>query len=78
MHDHADATPVWGVMVRQRRAALQMRQEDVAALAGVSTRFVHAVETGKPSLQLEKLVLVLHVLGLHLQVTGPHLAVEII
>ena len=65
-------------MVRQRRAALQMRQEDVAALAGVSTRFVHAVETGKPSLQLEKLVLVLHVLGLHLQVTGPHLAVEII
>jgi HTH-type transcriptional regulator / antitoxin HipB len=77
MHDHADSVSVWAAAVRQRRTTLHMRQDDLAALAGVSTRFVHAVETGKPSLQLEKLLLVLHVLGLRLQVTGPGLTAEI-
>jgi len=54
-----------------------MRQDDVAALANVSTRFVHAVENGKPSLQLEKLLSVLHVLGLQLQITGPNVVIEV-
>ena len=76
MHDHADSQQ-WPITVRQRRLSLQMRQEDVAALAGVSTRFVDAVESGKPSLQLEKLVAVLHVLGLQLQITGPNVITEV-
>jgi len=76
MHDHADP-PLWATRVRQRRIELQMRQDDVAALANVSTRFVHAVENGKPSLQLEKLLSVLHVLGLQLQITGPNVVIEV-
>lgn len=76
MHDHADSRP-WWADVRQRRVALQMRQDDVAALAGVSTRFVHAVETGKPSLHLDKVVAVLHVLGLELRIVGPDVATEV-
>lgn len=54
-----------------------MRQEDVAALAGVSTRFVHALEAGKPSLQLDKVVAVLQVLGLELRIAGPEVATEV-
>jgi y4mF family transcriptional regulator len=54
-----------------------MRQEDVAALAGVSTRFVHAVEAGKPSLQLDKVLAVLEVLGLELRVLGPDVAATV-
>lgn len=75
MHDHAD--PSWARDIRQRRIALQLRQEDLAALAGVSTRFVHAVETGKPSLQLEKLIAVLQVLGVSLRMTGPGVDSEV-
>jgi len=57
----ADAT-------RARRRALGLRQDEVAELAGVSERFVHTVEAGKPSLQLDKLLAVLAVLGLRLRV----------
>lgn len=32
--------------VRPRRAALQLKQVDLADLAGVSERFVHALENG--------------------------------
>ncbi|UYM04676.1 helix-turn-helix domain-containing protein [Solicola gregarius] len=53
-------------MVSLRREELDLRQSELAELAGCSTRFVHAVETGKPTLQLDKLLAVLRVLGLHL------------
>lgn len=54
--------------VRTRRRQLGLRQDEVADLAGVSERFVHTVEAGKPSLQLDKLLAVLGALGLRLRV----------
>lgn len=51
-----------------RREELELRQSELAELAGCSARFVHAVETGKPTVQLDKLIDVLGVLGLHLVV----------
>lgn len=48
-----------------------LRQEELAELAGCSTRFVHTVEAGKPTVRLDKLTDVLGVLGLRLTVTGP-------
>jgi HTH-type transcriptional regulator/antitoxin HipB len=54
--------------VRARRAQLQLRQEELADLAGVSERFVYALENGKPTLQLDKVVAVLNAVGLHLEV----------
>lgn len=57
-----------GSRLRERRRELGLRQEDVADLAGCSTRFVHQVEAGKPSAQLDKLVAVLEVVGLGLAV----------
>jgi HTH-type transcriptional regulator / antitoxin HipB len=54
--------------VRARRRLLGLRQEDLADLAGVSLRFVQALEAGKRSVQLDRVEAVLTVLGLHLTV----------
>jgi len=54
--------------VRDRRVALNLRQTDLAELAGCSTRFVHTLEQGKETVRLDKLLDVLEVLGLGLQV----------
>jgi y4mF family transcriptional regulator len=52
--------------VRARRMALGLTQQDVAAMAAVSERFVRFVEQGKPSIQLDSLTAVLETLGLEL------------
>jgi len=53
--------------VRARRRQLRLRQDELADLAGVSERFVYALEHGKTSVQLDKTVAVLAALGLHLE-----------
>jgi y4mF family transcriptional regulator len=59
-------------IVRARRKRLGLRQEELAELSGCSTRFVHAVEAGKESLRLDKLLDLLAALGLGLTVRrGP-------
>ncbi|HEV7192488.1 MAG TPA: type II toxin-antitoxin system Y4mF family antitoxin [Jatrophihabitantaceae bacterium] len=54
--------------LRARREQLNLRQEELADVAGVSERFVFAVENGKQTVQLDKLVAVLNALGLHLEI----------
>lgn len=54
--------------VVERRRLLGLRQEDLADLADVSLRFVQLVESGKPSVRLDKLEAVLAALGLRLAV----------
>ena len=51
-----------------RREKLGLRQDELATLAGCSTRFIHTVEHAKASVQLDKLLEVLAVLGLGLVV----------
>jgi y4mF family transcriptional regulator len=53
--------------VRSRRGVLRLTQHDLAQLAGVSERFVRFVEKGKPSVQLDSLMVLLDTLGLELQ-----------
>jgi HTH-type transcriptional regulator/antitoxin HipB len=53
--------------VRARRRQLRLRQDELADLAGVSERFVYALERGKQSAQLDKVLAVLAALGLHLE-----------
>ncbi len=55
--------------VKQRRKALGLRQDEAAELSGVSERFVREVESGKPSVQLDKLEALLEAMGLRLQMT---------
>ena len=52
--------------LRLRRRHLGLRQDELADLAGVSERFIYALESGKKSVQLDKVIAVLSALGLHL------------
>lgn len=54
--------------VRSRRKGLGLTQEQVADLAGCSERFVYAIESGRATLRLDKVLDVLGVLGLALTV----------
>jgi HTH-type transcriptional regulator / antitoxin HipB len=66
MHDRATERASWGHEVRRRRLELGLRQDELAALAGVSPRFVHTVEQSKPTVRLDKVLAVLRQLGLDL------------
>lgn len=63
-----DRAGTLGGVVRARRVRLGLRQEELAELAGCSTRFVHTVEAGKESLRLDKVLDLLEALGLGLVV----------
>jgi y4mF family transcriptional regulator len=69
MHDRAFEAGL-ARAVRRRRDDLGLRQVELAELAGCSTRFVHTVEAGKPTVRLDKLLALLRVLGLRLQLVG--------
>ncbi len=53
-----------GQAARARRAAMGLKQVELAELARCSTRFVHMVEAGKPTVRFDKLLELLAVLGL--------------
>jgi HTH-type transcriptional regulator/antitoxin HipB len=72
MHDRAVDHGTLAREVRRRRLELGLRQDELAALAGVSTRFIHTVEQGKPTVQLDKVLAVLRQLGLDLVLEPGH------
>jgi len=53
-----------GDVARQRRKALQLKQTDLAGLGGTGNRFIVDLENGKPTMQVQKVLDVLHLLGL--------------
>ena len=59
-----------GAAVRAARKAQGLRQEELAGVAGVGTRFVIELEAGKPTIQLGKAMAVLAALGLMLSLDG--------
>lgn len=59
-----------GAAVRRARKAAGLRQDDLAGLAGVGTRFLIELEAGKPTMRLDKLLAVLATLGIELHVDG--------
>jgi transcriptional regulator with XRE-family HTH domain len=54
----------FGSMIRSRRKALDMRQDQLALATGVGRRFLIDLEAGKPSCQLGRSFLVAEALGL--------------
>lgn len=54
----------FGELIRERRKALKMNQDDVALASGVGRRFVIELESGKPSCQIGKALLVAEAVGL--------------
>lgn len=49
--------------LKARRKQLNLTQRDLAELAGVSLRFIHDLENGKPTVQLERVLAVAGTLG---------------
>lgn len=68
LHERAEQRGALAAAVFARRERLGLRQEELADLADCSVRFVHDVEAGKPTVQLDKLLEVLDALGLGLAV----------
>jgi transcriptional regulator with XRE-family HTH domain len=54
----------FGAMIRTRRKALKLRQDQLALATGVGRRFLIELEAGKPSCQLGRSLLVAEALGL--------------
>ena len=53
-----------GALIRARREAMNLRLDDLASAAGVGRRFLHELETGKPSCQLGRALAVAAAVGL--------------
>jgi y4mF family transcriptional regulator len=60
-----------GQIVRIERKAQGLRQDELAAASGVGVRFIVDLEAGKPTLQLEKALLVLRTLGCVVTIDPP-------
>lgn len=59
-----------GRIARAARRREGLRQDELAALAGVGNRFVSELENGKPGIELGRALRVLSCLGLELRI-GP-------
>lgn len=68
VRERATQRGVLAAVVFARREALRLRQEELAELADCSPRFVHDLEAGKRTVQLDKVLAVLDALGLGLAV----------
>lgn len=55
-----------GELVRRKRREIGMRQADLAALAGVGTRFLSELENGKETAEVGRVLRVCRRLGLDL------------
>lgn len=63
---HLSSAAELGQLVRKTRKAQGLTQLDLAGLAGLSNRFVIDLERGKETLQVQKVLDVLALLGLEL------------
>jgi transcriptional regulator with XRE-family HTH domain len=60
----SEATLAFGLLIRSRRKAMKMRQDQLALATGVGRRFLIDLEAGKPSCQLGRSLLVAEAVGL--------------
>ena len=58
------AEAAFGALIRSRRKTLNMRQDQLALATGVGRRFLIDLESGKPSCQLGRSLLVAEALGI--------------
>lgn len=64
MKEPSSATAEIAATVQARRKSLGVTQSQLADLAGVSPKFVYDLEKGKPSVSLDRVLLVITALGL--------------
>lgn len=61
-----DSSKTLGESIRRKRKSLGLTLDLAASLCGVSLKFLQALETGKPTAQLEKSLLVAKSLGIRI------------
>ena len=61
----------FGAIVRNTRLAQGLRQDQLAAAAGVGVRFLIELEAGKPTAQLGKALQVTDALGCRVRIEAP-------
>lgn len=66
METHLKTPEELGALVRARRTALELTQEDLAGVALVTPRLLGEVERGKRTAQLDGLLRILAALGIDL------------
>ncbi len=64
-HSAQDLAIRFGALIRERREALKLRQDDLALATGVGRRFIIDLEGGKATCQLGKALLVAMAVGLN-------------
>lgn len=60
-----------GQLIKKTRKDLGITQSDLALTSGTGLRFIIDLEKGKPTCQLEKTLIVLHMLGIKISFTPP-------
>jgi y4mF family transcriptional regulator len=60
-----------GEIVKKTRKSLGVTQKHLALTSGTGLRFIIELEQGKPTCQLEKALIVLHTLGIKIELTPP-------
>src|SRR6266699_677659 len=60
----SEAALAFGLLIRSRRKAMKMRQDQLALATGVGRRFLIDLEAGKSSCQLGRSLVVAEALGL--------------
>ena len=65
------STEEFGAIIRETRVAQGLRQDQLAAAAGVGVRFLIELERGKPTAQIGKALAVLEALGGRVQIATP-------
>ena len=58
-------------MVKRTRLGLNITQENLAMVAGTGLSFIKDLEKGKPTCEIEKVLVVLSTLGIKVALTSP-------
>mgnify|MGYP003941066071 CR=1 FL=1 len=66
-----------GELVKRARKSHKVTQKELAAASGTGIRFVRDLERGKPTCELEKVLVVLAMLGIHLEADVPPVLSEV-
>jgi y4mF family transcriptional regulator len=62
----------FGRIIKENRLAQGLRQDQLAAAAGVGLRFLIELERGKPTAQLGKSLAILDALGCQVEIRSSH------
>ena len=60
-----------GTLIRSARKEQNLRQDELAGVAGVGLRFIVDLEAGKPTAQIGKVLQVLQTLGCSVDILAP-------